>query len=578
MKTKRFLLLIILAMLISGPGCKKMDLDPNELTLSADLSIFKTIVNFTYIDAVTGELLVVPTSTKLKIEVIAPTDKLIVNTGSGEYQNTFSSNYAATSFALNPYAEIPTPENPIKLLVRTSLDKYLENVMTITISDERNYNQAIRMVNLGELPEGVIIEDHQDIGTTTTTGETKEPIQVNTGLGEVKLTIAAGTTLKDGEGKPLSGKVSVNIMSVDVSMGKGINNVPSLLQPLRTENGKTSSLFNPIAYTRVDIRDQVGKKAKSVTGKDLIIVTGVNPLIINTKTRMPITVGDIVPSYYLDSKDGSWKFFGHDTVSVIEGKLQLIKVIKSLKSTGDEDFSEITYSFDEESPIDLQLQINLPSLKPVLPTTFTAIVKGIDSNGTQTVLFDNEVTLFTRSTAFTINNLSSDYVSYLVNLTGIEMLSASGMSLQKAIPEITAGQNTFTFNFTESQFKDPVTSDGPTRLYLQFSCIPTSGNPLFMDSPNLPNSFYLIFSGTGFTGETILQIQGGSFIVPFNPMLKSGGQWQAKVVMGSMEYPSGSGRVSVTNADFQNVDGRIIFRYTPETAEGCDDFKAALGI
>jgi hypothetical protein len=573
----RFFLLIALV-LSAGPGCKKMDLDPNDLTLSADLSIFKTIVNFTYIDAETGELLIVPATTKLKIEVIAPNKNLIVNTGSGEYQNIFSSNYAATSFALNPYAELPTPEKPISLTIKTTLDKYLENTVTISISDERNYNQAIRMINLDELPIGVIVEDHKNIGTASSSGETSKPITVNTAQGEVGLTIEAGTTMKDETGKPLIGNISVNVMSVDVSMGKGVNNVPSLLQPLRTETGKNSSLFNPIAYTKVDIRDQSGKRAKSVSGKDLTIITGVNPLIVNTKTRKPITVGDIVPSYYLDSKDGSWKFFGNDTVTASEGQLQLIKVIKSLKSTGDEDFSEITYSFDEETPIDLKLQINLPESKPVLPTTFTAMVKGIDSNGTQTVLFDNEVTLFTRSTAFTINNLNSSYVSYLVNLTGIEMVSASGMTQQKTISEITGGANTYTFNFTESQFKDPVACDGPTRLYLQFSCIPTSGNPLFMDSPNLPNSFYLIFSGTGFTGETILQIQGGSFIVPFNPMLKSGGQWQAKVVMGSMEYPSGLGRVSVTNADFQTIDGRVIFKYTPETAEGCDDFKAALGI
>jgi hypothetical protein len=99
-----------------------------------------------------------------------------------------------------------------------------------------------------------------------------------------------------------------------------------------------------------------------------------------------------------------------------------------------------------------------------------------------------------------------------------------------------------------------------------------------MDSPSLPNSFFLIFSGTGFTGETILQIQGGSFMVPFNPLLKSGGTWQAKVIMGSMEYPKSTGRVGVTNIDFHVENGMVIFTYTPETAEGCDDFKAALGI
>jgi hypothetical protein len=578
MKTKIFSIILIIAFFVAGPGCKKFDLDPNDLTLSANLSIFKTIVNFTYMDATTGLPLSIPANTKMKIEVTAPVNDLIVNTSSGEFQSTYYANFAISSFGLNPYSLVPTLEKPVKLLVKASLANYLESYVTVVLSEERNYNQEVRLMSVENPPEGVTIEQHDSVGTTSSSGETKEIIEIKTQDSTVSVTMEAGTILKDESGQTLSGNISVEMISIDVSTTEGIQNVPALSQPIITEDGKVSALFSPIAYSRVEITDDAGHKAATVTGKDMIIITNLNPTIINPKTRKPLAVGDLVPSYYFDRKDGSWKFFGRDTVSEENNQIRLVKVIKSKKSTGDENFSEITYSFDEETPMDIQVLINLPDTKPSLPTTFNIVIKGIDDAGGTTDLFSNDVTVFTRRTVFTVNNISMGYVSYSVKLTGAELKDGNGITHQKTLAELEAELKQITFLLTESQFKDPVSGDGPTRLYLQFSCVPTSGNPLFMDSPYLPNSFYLIFSGTNFTGETILQIQGGSFIVPFNPMLQTGGTWHAKVVMGDMEYPKGQEMVTVTNNDFYTVDGKVFFLYTPETAEGCDDFKKALGL
>ncbi len=577
MKNLKYLLVLTLAFTLAVPGCKKFELDTDELILSADLSVFKTIVNFTYYDATSGEMIAISPTSRLKIEVISPVSGLIVNT-MGKFQTVFTPNYGFFSFSLNPYSTVPTAEKPISILVKTMLNDYIESIVTINLSEERIYNQEVKLINVPVPPAGVIIEEHDNVGTASKSGETQEGITINTSGNEVGIQIEAGTTLKDESGLPLTGNVSIEVMSVDVSSEEGYKNVPGLSQPIITEDGTLSSLFSPIAYTRVGITDDSGRKAATVTGKDITIITALHSAVINPATRRTLAEGDLVPSYYFDSNDGNWKFFGKDTVSKENGQLQLIKVIKSKKSTGDENFSEITYSFDQDTPLDVQVMISLPAEKPTLPTAFNAVVTGFSEAGIPTELFNHEITLFTLATTFTINNLSSGYASYSVKLTGAEMVSASGETQLKTMADLAAGGYQFTFGFTAAQFKDPTAYDGPTRLYLQFACVPTSGSALFMDSPYLPNSFYLIFSGTDFTGETILQIQGGSFIVPFNPMLQAGGTWQAKVVMGSMEYPAGSGRVNVTNADFQEVDGKIIFKYSPETAEQCDDFKTALGI
>jgi hypothetical protein len=577
MKTIKYSLLLAIVFLIVVPGCKKFDLKTDELTLSADLSVIKTMVNFTYLDAATGQIIEITPASPLNIEVISPINGLVVNT-MGEYQNTFSPNYGFFSFSLNPYSTIPTAGKPIPMLVKTKAGGFIENIQTITLSEERLYNQEVRLINQIAPPDGVLIEDHADIGTTSASGITQEKISVNTTESELIIEIEAGTILKDESGQPLSGTVSIEIMSVDVSTAEGYRNVPALSQPLITEDGSTSALFSPIAYTRVGITDETGRKATSVTGKDMIFTTALRSDIINPQTGKPITTGDLVPSYYFDENDGNWKFFGRDTVSEADGQLQLVKIIKSKKSAGGENFSQITYSFDQNTAISLQININLPAEKPSLPTTFNVQVEGLTSGGNSTELFNNEITLFTISTSFNLNNLNPDYASYRIKLNSAEMTGSDGVSQEKTLAALEAASYLYTFNFEPGDFKDPVEGDGPTRLYLQFSCIPTSGNPLFLDSPSLPNSFYLIFSGSGFTGETVLQIQGGTFIIPFNPMLQSGGSWQAKVVMGDMEYPEGSGRVSVTSADFELFEGKVIFNYSPETAEGCDDFKKALGI
>ena len=578
-KTLQLIAISLLLIMASSNGCKKFDLDTNKLTLSADLSIFRTIINFSYKDAKTGENLTIPAGTKLNVEVVSPTEGLVVNTASGEFQTSFSSDYAICSFSLNPYSTIPTPEKPITLLVRARLKNYLESVSTITVSEERNYNETVRLLSEEAPPDGVLIEKYEDVTKTDSKGDIKDTVSVSSDGGKVNVQIDPGTILKDEKGQPLTGNISMEITSIDVSTPEGAANVPELNQPMVTEEGKTSALFSPLAYTRVDITDDAGRKASSVTGQDIVIRTAVSPNIINPATAKPIAAGDLVPSYYFSRTNGNWNFFGKDTVTMQDGQPFLIKTIRSTKSGGGEsDFSIITYSFDQSTPLSIQLLIGLPAERPTLPTAFSAVVKGISQEGVATVLFSNEITLFTVNTTFTINNISADYPSYSVQLTGAEMTDPNGVTQQKTSSQLEADENQFHFGFTADEFREPVAGDGPTRLYLQFSCIPSYGNPLFMDSPNLPNSFYLIFSGSGFTGETILQIQGGSFIVPFNPMLKSGGSWRAKVVMGSMEYPKGSGRVTVTNADFFIEDGKVIFKYTPETAEGCDDFKKALGI
>lgn len=420
MKTLKYSLVLIFALLISGPGCKKFDLDTNDLTLSANLSIFRTMVNFTYFNAATGAPITLTPSTKLRIEVVSPVNGLIVNSGSGEFQTTFYSNYALCSFALNPYSVLPTHEKPISILVKTTLDKYMENYFTIDLAEERNYNQEIKLINLVEPPVGVIIEDHKNAGKTSGSGETKEPINIGTKDSTVSVTIEQGTILRDESGQPLSGNVSVEMMTVDVSTPEGILNVPALSQPLRTEDGTLSALFNPVAYSRVQITDDAGHKAATVTGKDMVITTSLNPTIMNPRTRKPVTEGDLVPCYYFNGREGSWKFFGQDTVTRENGKLLLVKIIRSKKSTGDENFSEITYSFDQNSPVDLQLNINLPATKPTVPTGFNVVVKGFDYLGTPTVLFNNGITVFTNNTRFTINNLNADYVSYSIPVMVVE--------------------------------------------------------------------------------------------------------------------------------------------------------------
>jgi hypothetical protein len=229
-------------------------------------------------------------------------------------------------------------------------------------------------------------------------------------------------------------------------------------------------------------------------------------------------------------------------------------------------------------PIDIQLVINLSEPKPLLPTTFNTIIEGINSLGEAIELFNGNVTQSTLSQTFTFNAMNPGYSTYRMKLTNADMIEANGATQQKTNSQLSASNNQFTFDLAADQFKNPGDFDGPTKLFIQFSCVPSSGNPLSMDSPYLPGNFHLIVSGTGFDGETVLQVQDGSLIFPFNPVLQDGGVWQVKVIMGDLEFPAGDSRVTIPSTFFQLIDGKVVFGYSLESTSQCDEFKRALGL
>jgi hypothetical protein len=566
MKSKYILTGLAAIIMASGVSCRKIDKD--DLILSANLNIYKTIVNCIYTDATTGQPPVLTAASGLKVEVTNPLTGLVVEISSGKCQSLFEPNYPIASFALNPYSAVPSVEKPVVLLVKTTHPAYRDQYTTLTLMQERVVNEEIRLISRNNPPEGMDVSKFSDVVSSSATGATADSVDITSANGLFKLHIPAGTILKDKSGTPLTGRLSVEMISVDVSTDEGRRNMPGINQPLITADGKESAMFNPLTYSNMVISDEKGRIAAEIVGEPLtyfVSLTGSQPLPGSTfKTTT------LLPGYLFNPNTGAWESLSSNPLQFFPGGPPSGFVATAVPVP-----LALANSHDNDPPIRIDLILTLPNDKPALPAGFTVKVWGTRYGGGETQqLLSTGITVNDPQQNFTFGSFSPMYANFTVKLMN-ETLMAAPFEQSKS-SQLLSITPAFPMSPPSSAFLDPATGSATTRLYLQFACDPTDGNSVFMDSQNLPASFYLIFSGTGFTGETMIEITGGSFEVPFNPMLETAGVWQAKVVMGEMEYPEGTGRVTVTPADFFTADGKMYFRYTPATAGGCDEFKAAM--
>jgi len=582
MKKLKYIIFSALAGLLLLNSCEPFDLAAEDLTLSFDVSIFDGYVNVIYYDAANGTPIGLEEDPNIQVRIICDHENVIMNPDA-EYQSDYDLKQGFFSFALNPYGVQPSVDNPISITIETIAPGYVDSYKTYTLTDAITYNFDINLINSEAPPDGVNIEDNEDVGETSDDGEIQEDIVLETEDDDVKVTIESGTVLTDDEGTPLQGKVSVEITSIDVEDEEGLKNLPGLNQPLITEDGTESTLAQPLAYTKISISDESGRKASSVKGKDLVIMSSFPAGIIHPTSGQELQVGDEVPSYGFNTESSTWVYMGADPIVDIDGSLFLVKTFKSTKAalaissvTGN--ISDITYSFDEEAPVNLSILFKVPA--SILPTKVTIGVT--DASGVSIDLPSHEILINKEETTIRFNNLATSasfnvvisfnqypnlFISGTANTSGdlAEVtLDASGLSFD------TGGGGEINTNFM---------------IDFKFTCTATSGQRVNQEGNGV--SFTLTFREVGTSTVTILQVQNGTFEIDFDPASDDAPNLEARIFRGDFVYPTGGEWEPIIKENFSPIGTEgthFLYHHQPSDSptrtkeQKCDDFISIFGL
>ncbi|MCK5821360.1 MAG: hypothetical protein KAH17_05725 [Bacteroidales bacterium] len=581
MKKLRYIILSGLVGLILLGGCKPFDLTQEDLTLSFDVSIFDGYVNVIYYDAATGIPLGLEEDPDIQVKINCNYEDVIMNPDA-EYQSEYDLKQGFFSFALNPYGVQPTVDNPITITIESLAPGFMDHYKTITLTDAITYNFDLNLINTEVPPDGVNIEGNEDVGETSDNGEIQEDILLETEDDDVQVTIESGAILTDDEGTPLQGAISVEITSVDVEDKEGLKNLPGLNQPLITEDGTESTLSTPLAYTKVSIRDESGRKASSVKGEDLIIKSSFPGGIIHPTTGQEIKSGDEVPSYGFNTETSTWAYMGPDPVVDEDGVLYLVKTIKSMKSglatnaeTGN--ISDITYSFDEEAPVDLAILFKVP--EDILPTKISMEIT--DADGGAISLPSHEMLITKEETTIRFNNLaSSASFDVTISFNQYPTLSVSGTaSTSSDLAEVTLDASGLSF---ESGGGGAVTN---FIVDFKFTCTSSTGQGVNQQGNGV--SFTLTFREVGTSTIKILQVENGTFEVDFNPASGTAPTFEARIYRGDFVYPTGGEWEPIIKANFTPAGAtgsHFLYHHQPSDSptrtkeQKCDDFISIFGL
>lgn len=580
MKKLKYIILSGLAGLLLLSSCEPFDLVAEDLILSFDVSIFDGYVNVIYYDAANGIPLGLEGDPDIQVKINCSHENVIMNPDA-EYQAVYDLKQGFFSFALNPYGVQPTVDNPITITFETIAPGFMDHYKTITLTEAITYNFDLNLINTEVPPEGVNIEENEDVGETSDDGEIQEDIVLETEDDEVLVTIESGTVLTDDSGTPLQGKISVEITSIDIEDEEGLKNLPGLNQPLITEDGTESTLAKPLAYTKISISDESGRKASSVKGKDLIIMSSFPAGIIHPATGQEIKIGDEVPSYGFNTESGTWIYMGADPVVDEGGTLYLVKTFKSTKSalaanseTGN--ISDITYSFDEEAPVNLGILFKVPA--SILPTKITIAVS--DADEAAIAIPSHEILITKEETTIRFNNLaSSASFDVTASFNQYPALSVNGTAVTSGdLAEVTLDATGLSFD----------SGGGVTTNFIidfKFTCAGTSGQRVNQEGNGV--SFTLTFREVGTSIITILQVENGTFEADFDPVADNVPTFEARIYRGDFVYPAGGEWEPIIKANFTafGTEGiHFLYHHKPSDSptrtkeQKCDDFISIFGL
>lgn len=235
-------------------------------------------------------------------------------------------------------ADKPTADKPVLFNVNLSAPGFMDVTYLISIGDTGQYSYQIPMVELNNAPEGVAVvvnKNHtlDNSGTVPSKIEIETPSVANKPE-NVKVTINPGTIMRDADGNPVTGNISIEMAHHDNRAFESVNSFPGgfFADNVIDENGNP---MDPVTFQTlglINLEIKAGDKKVKTFSEPIIASVELNETSINPNTGVAIKEGDSVPIWSRDQDNGQWKLEGYELITKdpVSGKLVTVMKITHL--------------------------------------------------------------------------------------------------------------------------------------------------------------------------------------------------------------------------------------------------------
>lgn len=327
-------IILIAYLIIYFLGCSKNPIDAavENVKLIANFHPMSTVVTGKIVDAATGELI---SSRDAQVTILSANSSDIIDL-SGKEKSDFISESGFLAFGLKK--NILFSENtPYNLRVMVHVDGYISSGTNINVTSEAGCQFILRMVNIDNPPEGVVVV-RSEAGETDLNGITQYEKVIET-PGELetqtyaKVRIPESIKILDKNGLPLQGSLNAVVAYFSNQSSSALQSFPGGFDA-NIRNSITGELedgtFISGGFVAVEIFDQSGRQAKTFnkTTQNLAKMNstqdGENAAIefsvqvpgetINPETNSPVKENDTIGIWSYDLSSGEWQDEGVDTL------------------------------------------------------------------------------------------------------------------------------------------------------------------------------------------------------------------------------------------------------------------------
>ena len=308
----------LIAIILTIPSCKKLTNLTEGTKLIIDYNLIKTSFTIKFYDAATGILIGEGEDNRFVDVTIFGQNADNVLDITGTQPITFHSAEGFLALAINPDVT-PSLSNPAKFTIVTHLDGYLPNSKAITVYKEGNYIYDIYLVDINNPPNGVSrISNHS--GHSNNEGVVEEDIIVTTPNGMATVTIYAGTILKEGNGNPCTGTITVNLAHFSNLEYESLLAFPGGLETTvnMPDGSVDEGLFFSAGFISLDVFDENWSTADSAYIHAVNMQMFVPEETYNSSTLGGVADGDILPLWSYNLNEGTWNFESNDTINATD--------------------------------------------------------------------------------------------------------------------------------------------------------------------------------------------------------------------------------------------------------------------
>lgn len=281
------------------------------------------VISGTIVDGATNALV----ASQLQVTVEGPDRDLVID-ANGTPVTSFSVTDGTLGFQVAANVT-PSEIAPVNITLVVTGDNFVSTNLPMTIVAATT-EFSLKMADLRGLPPGVVgllggatsatVEGATMSAITT---QSTEPVTNVT----VKVTVPEGTIIKDKDGVPLSGTLTMQAVYFSPTVDKSLATFPGgfSVEPTDTSGTPSPGEFVTAGMMAIEITSglQRAKTMKTRSGEDAMqIIMGISPTSINPGTGRHIALGDVIPVFSGDTTTGQWVEEGTATITMGEdGKL-----------------------------------------------------------------------------------------------------------------------------------------------------------------------------------------------------------------------------------------------------------------